>query len=85
MRENPQIVPASTRIRRSRAHNVDSDRLARRRAFLLVPGRIGGVDSREELRARVVELAAVERELVARGLLAAAETRNALALAAICG
>lgn len=66
-----QFVPASTPVRRSRVGNIDTDRLSRRRGFvieLLADG--ANFEVRIEFAQRVAELAAIERELMQRGELA---------------
>lgn len=61
-------VPSSTRIRTRSIRNVDTDRLQRRRAFLLANrDRIAReADARIELRVFARELGLINRELVAR-------------------
>lgn len=60
-----QFVPASTRIRRSRARNVDTDRLLRRQAFLvdLLRNNSRSFVSRHNFALRAAELAAIENAL----------------------
>jgi hypothetical protein len=73
------VVPDTTSIKSSRVGNIDTDRLTRRRAYLLRPETAREVDSREELRARTVELARIEQELVQRGEMPESETAMAKA------
>ena len=64
-----QIVPASTSIRRSRVHNIDTDRLQRRREFLrqqLVVERGRAIERRRQFAERAGELAKIEDELERR-------------------
>lgn len=71
-----QHVPASTAIRRSRAHNVDTDRLMRRRAFLHDLCIVNGgrtLATRMDFAMRAAELTAIETALVNRGALAPAD------------
>jgi hypothetical protein len=70
------LIPATTSIKYLRARNVDTDRLRRRRAYLLAnKGYIAGeADARIVLRARARELHAVEDALVERGKLAVEAT-----------
>lgn len=64
-------VPASTSIRRSRVGNIDTDRLERRRPFIIaqIENSNKEFDRRADFIARVAELVVIERELVARGVL----------------
>lgn len=64
-------VPAETAIRRSRVGNIDTDRLTRRRDWLilLITERSHTLNQRIDFVARVAELAAIEREMLARGVL----------------
>lgn len=66
------VVPASTAVKRNRVGNVDSDRLSRRRLFLidLLYMRSREIETRVEFAYRAVELHAVEAELLRRGDLA---------------
>lgn len=63
--------PATTSCKRNRVHNIDTDRLRRRREFLVIATKQYSrmYESRCDFVARVCELAAIERELVARGML----------------
>ena len=65
-----QPVPATTSIRRSRVHNVDSDRLVRRHGHLqdLVCVNPHRLPNQNRLVMRAAELHAVEREMRVRGL-----------------
>lgn len=60
-----QFVPASTRIRRSRARNIDTDRLLRRQAFLvdLLRNNSRSLERRKDFVERAAELAAIENAL----------------------
>jgi hypothetical protein len=65
-----QHVPSSTPIKRSRAHNVDTDRLLRRRGFLVSMADDGfrSLGSRNLMVMRALELHAVENALDSRGV-----------------
>lgn len=65
-------VPDTTKVHRNRAHNVGTPRLQRRRRRLIGIS-IHTYDTRVEAFARAAELAAIERELVRRGDMAAAD------------
>lgn len=67
------FVHPSTRIRRNRAHNVDTDRLRNRRARLIIEMRDRVHDSRQDMAVRAYELQAIENVLVRRGKLPACE------------
>lgn len=64
-------VPPSTKIRRSKVANIGPFRLFQRRQFLIhqVRNEARTFESRMEWMYKVAELAAIEQELVARGLL----------------
>jgi hypothetical protein len=66
------MVPVHTPCKRSRVHNIDTDRLQRRRLFLAITIKqfARQFEARVEFVARVAELHAIECELVKRGLLA---------------
>jgi hypothetical protein len=61
-------VPASTRIRPSRVHNIDVDRLQRRRDWLIAhkDDIARAADARIELRQLAREIVSINRELVRR-------------------
>lgn len=70
------FVHPSTPVRRNRAHNVDTDRLRNRRAFLII-GMVNRVhDSRQDMAVRAYELQAIENVLVRRGAMPACERRT---------
>lgn len=65
------VVPPSTAVRRGRVQNVDTDRLLARQDFLhdmLLAQHGWMLDSRNDFAMRALELQAVERELVRRGV-----------------
>jgi hypothetical protein len=64
-------VPSTTPVRRNRVANIDSDRLARRRQFLVNNIRqiARDADNRIDFVARVAELQAIEIALIQRGVL----------------
>jgi hypothetical protein len=65
-------VPASTAIRRSRAHNITTDRLFRRRAFLIDLLILNGgrtLATRMDFAMRAAELTAIDNVLLSRGML----------------
>jgi hypothetical protein len=64
------FVPSDVPVRRNRAHNVDSDRLLRRRDFLhdlLFVRRGRDLDQRFDMVVRSAEMCSVEDVLVDRG------------------
>ena len=68
-----QFVPATTAVKRSRAHNVDTDRLLRRRTFLhgwVKHGHRQLDVTRADFGARAAELTVIENVLVDRGAIA---------------
>lgn len=69
------FVPPSTAVKRNRAHNVDTDRLRARRAYLLAKG-FRDYDSRMDFAVRALELRAIENVLVDRRALPASERRT---------
>jgi hypothetical protein len=67
-------IPDTTPIRRSRAMNMDNDRLFRRRAFLVRLVIINGgrsLATRMDFAMRAAELNSIENVLIARGSLPA--------------
>ena len=62
-------VPASTSIDRNRAHNIDTDRLLRRREYLrvMLVEKSRSFERRDDFALTTGELAAIENELEARG------------------
>ena len=67
----PTVVPSSTPVRRSRVGNVDTDRLTRRRDYLVtvgLPGLLSGDCSRSDYSNRVGELTLIEDCLDDRGV-----------------
>lgn len=70
----PDFVPPSTSIRRNRAHNIDTDRLRARRAYLIL--NMTNEDSRHDFAMRAYELQAIENVLVDRGAFPATERRT---------
>lgn len=70
------LIPASTKVHRNRAHNVDSDRLNRRRVWLAENILVGFQGPRCEFAARAYELQAVENVLVSRGDLRVSQRRT---------
>lgn len=63
-------VPPTTAVKRNRAHNVDTDRLAERRDFLLVHVLPDFAGSRMDFAVRAYELQAIENVLEDRDWLA---------------
>jgi hypothetical protein len=65
-------VPASTKIRFTRVAHIDTDRLIRRRDYIIATKSAfaRAADARIELRQRARELFAIEGELVERDALA---------------
>ena len=67
-----QVIPADVKIRRNRVQNVDTDRLQRRRVFLidLVVINAGRtLPNRNAFVMKAAELMSIENELIARGFL----------------
>jgi hypothetical protein len=63
-----QLVPVTTRVRPSRVHNIDTDRLQRRLEYLTAnrDGLAYACDGRKALRELAHEILAIEAELSAR-------------------
>jgi hypothetical protein len=66
------MIPASTRVKRNRARAIDTDRLFRRRAWLISLLILNGgrtLATRHDFAMRAAELDAIERVLLSRGML----------------
>lgn len=65
-----ETVTAETAIRRRSVVNVDTDRLVRRRAFLVAAMAVGRhtYDSRADFTVRAAELSTIEDEMVSRSV-----------------
>lgn len=72
------FVPPSTPVKRNRAHNIDTDRLRARRAYLILTLANGAhvYDSRIDFAYRAAELHAIENILVDRHAIPATERRT---------
>lgn len=72
LKKPPQApVPATTAIKRSRVHNINTERLINRRQYLVeqLTTNVSQFDQRIDFAVRAAELKAIENELVDRGVL----------------
>lgn len=69
-------VPPTTAVKRNRAHNVDTDRLVARRAFLIGDVLPDFAEARCDFAARAYELQAIENVLVRRDVLSPTDRRT---------